>query len=838
MRFTLKDYQTKATDSILKTLRTATRDVEQDPNSRWAVSLSAPTGSGKTVVASAVIETLFDGAGAFASDPMATILWVTDDPALNEQTKRKMLQAADTLTPGRLRTIDASFDSETFDPQRVYFLNIQKLARTNRLARSNLEKRTYTLWQTIDNTIRENGAHFYVVIDEAHRGMSAEGDRSTIVSQIIHGRPGQNGPAPIVWGISATPQRFEEAMNQGTAERTSKSIRVPIEDVRASGLLKDMIILDNPARSQHEGDTTLARAGVLQTLEFERTWNEYTQAQGEPPVLPVLVLQVHNSPTEEELTDLLAAVFGTWEGLRDSNVVNTFGEHSTLGLGGHVIRYMVPQDIQDDVDVRVVLCKDAISTGWDCPRAEVLVSLRKAEDYTYIAQLIGRMVRTPLARRVDSDQSLNTVNCFLPRFNKKEVQSIVERFRSGTNDEPPVDVTENPMRLWRNESVPLAVFEVLEKLPSYVVPGNIYRSQVSRAMALATLLSGDSIVEGAVKRANDRLLQTLEMRQDEKSLDGELQLAVRRIRSLKVERSYALLAAETLGDLPQNVSYEMALDDKNVDDLFRVSQRKLPEGLAKLYWSSLLDTQLQNAPVTYDPMEAKATVAALALQPDVIESIEAAAEELVKTWLRENQGSISQLPDARKALYEPVRREARNPELTDIIIPDSRIDHDTGVYWQKHVLSDEHGSFSSNPKSWEEHVLKTELANTETVAWYRNPTGGQGALRIPYPVDGRDKAMYPDFVFLTEHGGQIQASIVDPHGDHLADSSLKLRGLASYVEAHGDHFERVHSVIEDRDTHSFVAIDLKSQAVRDAIRSLGDQSVLSLYREMGGHYGS
>ena len=45
--------------------------------------------------------------------------------------------------------------------------------------------------------------------------------------------------------------------------------------------------------------------------------------------------------------------------------------------------------------MRVLFAKDAISTGWDCPRAEVLVSFRPAEDETRITQLLGRMVRTP-----------------------------------------------------------------------------------------------------------------------------------------------------------------------------------------------------------------------------------------------------------------------------------------------------------------------------------------------------------------------------------------------------------------------------------------------------------
>ena len=58
--------------------------------------------------------------------------------------------------------------------------------------------------------------------------------------------------------------------------------------------------------------------------------------------------------------------------------------------------------------IRVVLAKEAISTGWDCPRAEVLYSERPASDATHIAQVIGRMVRQPLAHRIATDDALNS----------------------------------------------------------------------------------------------------------------------------------------------------------------------------------------------------------------------------------------------------------------------------------------------------------------------------------------------------------------------------------------------------------------------------------------------
>ncbi len=80
--------------------------------------------------------------------------------------------------------------------------------------------------------------------------------------------------------------------------------------------------------------------------------------------------------------------------------------------------------------MRVLVAKDAISTGWDCPRAEVLVSFRPAKDNTHITQLLGRMVRSPLARRVPGDERLNAVDCILPFFDRTTAVKVV-RFLTG-----------------------------------------------------------------------------------------------------------------------------------------------------------------------------------------------------------------------------------------------------------------------------------------------------------------------------------------------------------------------------------------------------------------------
>jgi type III restriction enzyme len=79
-------------------------------------------------------------------------------------------------------------------------------------------------------------------------------------------------------------------------------------------------------------------------------------------------------------------------------VAHVFGEHTRRSSSARTaVPYISPERVQDATWVRVLVAKDAISTGWDCPRAEVMVSFRAGEDRTHITQLLGRMVRTPLA---------------------------------------------------------------------------------------------------------------------------------------------------------------------------------------------------------------------------------------------------------------------------------------------------------------------------------------------------------------------------------------------------------------------------------------------------------
>ena len=101
---------------------------------------------------------------------------------------------------------------------------------------------------------------------------------------------------------------------------------------------------------------------------------------------------------------------------------------------------MEPSRISDDRNIKVVFFKENLSTGWDCPRAETMMSFRRANDATYIAQLLGRMVRTPMQMHINVDDSLNDVHLYLPYFDQNTVNDIVEQLNSVEGGAIPTDI--------------------------------------------------------------------------------------------------------------------------------------------------------------------------------------------------------------------------------------------------------------------------------------------------------------------------------------------------------------------------------------------------------------
>ncbi|MBQ9681366.1 MAG: DEAD/DEAH box helicase family protein [Aeriscardovia sp.] len=445
MRFELKDFQEEAVSQLLDDFgrMRAMRDAGMLPSA----CLSAPTGSGKTVMSAAVIEALFYGSDVFdcEPDPQAMVLWLSDSPTLNEQTKARFEEASDELAPfgdQYLETIGPDFCAghAQLEPRRVYFLNQQMLSTGNSLVTPNEKNGGRLFWDVLENTVSAD-RHLVLFIDEAHRGFGGKKSKqsavATIYQKLVSGVDGQHSPMPMVVGISATPDRFIAAM--GKLGRTClPSVAVDPKAVQDSGLLKDTIVLRVPEDGETAVEHLYLGEACRQFAASCRMWKNYCSEQGIQSVRPLMVVQVKDGTSASRLHDLCEQVIDATRGLhlrKSTSFANVFGEHQTIDAGGgYIIPYMEPETVQSHSQIRVLFAKEAISNGWDCPRAEVIYSERHRHDPTYIAQLIGRMVRTPLARRIDAEPLLNSAFCYLPDFDPQAAQSVVD-YLTGKKDE-------------------------------------------------------------------------------------------------------------------------------------------------------------------------------------------------------------------------------------------------------------------------------------------------------------------------------------------------------------------------------------------------------------------
>lgn len=450
MRVELFPFQIKAVNDLRRTTANAL-GFYQHTHTPQVISLQAPTGAGKTIMMASFVEDVIYGTEEFEEQPDAIFVWLSDSPQLNQQSQNKFLKSDKIRINQCISIQDDNFDSETFEDGKIYFLNTQKIGKSGNLSQHS-DSRQYTIWETVENTIKQKSDRLYFIIDEAHRGMQGKdaGRATSIMQRFIKGAPdyGLKTPVPVIIGISATSARFNALV--GDTSSTLHKVIVKAADVRASGLLKDRIVITYPGDTQKNNEMAVLDAATDEWVDKVKHWHQYCYEQHYAYVNPVFVIQVKAGNADKiSETDLDAVIAKIEEraGIKFEpfEVVHTFGDHGDLTLNGLKVSHIEPSDIADNRKVKVVLFKENLSTGWDCPRAETMMSFRHAEDATYIAQLLGRMVRTPMQCRIKVDDSLNDVRLYLPYFNVDTVKSVIDELQNTEGGEIPTFIDDEPL---------------------------------------------------------------------------------------------------------------------------------------------------------------------------------------------------------------------------------------------------------------------------------------------------------------------------------------------------------------------------------------------------------
>ena len=801
------------------------------------ISFSAPTGAGKTIMMTQLFEELLFGDADHIGDPDSIFIWISDSPELNEQTRMKIETKSDRIPARNLITLDANFTADILECGHIYFLNTQKLG-SDKLLVSTSDKRQTSIWTVIENTATQYPSKLYCIIDEAHRGTAASEKEASkaqsIMQKFIKGSPDDGlSPLPLTIGMTATPQKFN-ALVSGITSSTMHQVVVPPEDVRSSGLLKDRIILRYPTLG-FDADMSLFKASVEDWKKKCALWQAYYDQNKDGDhhdlVKPILVVQVTDGSGKEATGTDLTQCLDIWEEvtgsrLLENEVVHTFNDYGTLSIAGTEIHKVEPSRIQEREDIKLVFFKMNLSTGWDCPRAETMMSYRSAHEYTFIAQLLGRMVRTPLAHRNKSIPQLKEVSLILPFLDSETVKQVVKALEESDNVSFAETGSEKELVTYERENAYADVFDSMGNLITYSIDSSRKQSPLKSYMLLAHAISSDGIDVSSFGAAKNGMLDEMDKEIADIKSSPDYDSRVEAVTGLKVDSLIFDYGDSTMSVDTDNNTTEVS--EYDIARHFEQAGKRLGEGMHREYWKRHADD---------DYIDVQIEVIMLADNTSAMERLEKYAELCFLSLYDNNRRSIGKLSEEKQTRYDrlvhssvqPVPLEWKLPKTIDFTISE------TAQAYQKHLFCEAGGSAHIALNTWESGVLKEEI--DDAVCWLRNLDRKTWSLEIPYEVKGVWTPMYPDLVIVRADSSGYIFDILEPHDPSRKDNCPKAIGLAKFAEKHGASFGRIELIREqsgvDGKKH-FYRLDMGKIQIRNKVRAIKSNDELdAIFEEYG-----
>lgn len=374
--YILKDFQEKAVKSLLE----HTYDTLNATSKQTPILLEAPTGSGKTVMMASYLERLVDELHLQPelSENVAFIWFAPNTLHIQSFLSLQKLYS-DT---NKLNCIDLSTlnNNPVLNTKDLLFVNWSSVDGMKKIWRK--ENETNTNLETLIENTYVNSTKIILIIDEAH--LSAfSGPQAIAVRKLIK--------AQIEIMVTATPNK-----NQ----RPQRMVFISRKEVINEGMIKKSVRLNiglDPEKQNSENvHMHLLRTAFAKKKELEALYNAEL---GNGKLNPLLLLQL---PSETEtLSDEDKSLRLMLEGLLSNEYdISTSNGRLAVWLSGERDKdgLEAPNGMHD-----VLIFKQAIAQGWDCPRAAVLVSYRNVKSKDFGVQTVGRILRMPHQKHYNND---------------------------------------------------------------------------------------------------------------------------------------------------------------------------------------------------------------------------------------------------------------------------------------------------------------------------------------------------------------------------------------------------------------------------------------------------
>ena len=341
---------------------------------RHKIVFEAPTGAGKTVMACQMLANLVDELKDRGDSRYEEVAFIWFAP------RKLHLQSYDRLKGAFSETRKLSpvmFDeleqSEGIRSGEILFVNWESVNKdTNVMVRET--ESTASLYEIARRTQEEFGLPIVAIIDEEHMFWSKTADKSAAVLDRIN-------PAVEI-RISATPKTMHP----------DETVRVYRQDVVAAEMIKKEVVLNPDIELDFSEERTLNQNLIKAALGKRNQLAEAYKELG-ASINPLLLIQLPNDTKETMTADDIAIAEPVKTYLREACGITE--ENGLLAVWLANEKANLPNLERPDNLAQVLLFKEAIALGWDCPRAAVLLIFRKLQSDQFTIQTVGRILRMP-----------------------------------------------------------------------------------------------------------------------------------------------------------------------------------------------------------------------------------------------------------------------------------------------------------------------------------------------------------------------------------------------------------------------------------------------------------
>jgi len=338
------------------------------------IIFDSPTGSGKTFMAIEYIKRIND------LDINTCFFWVCIGKGDLHKQSYKVLKKENQST----RLLDKNFIqcNRYFNNSDIVVINWEKINNKKKNIWDNVLMRkgeNSNNLESIINTTKNRNTKIILIIDESHTSSNTE--RANELRESII-KP------DLTIEMSATP----------CINNYNHKVEVNINNVKEEGMIKKSIIINsdikniiidtNDTNDEIRGQDIILLAALKKRNKQKELFESLTV-----DINPLILVQVPTGPDGNKKIEMVK-IFLT------NNNINT--DNGKLGIWLDKEKINIENISNNNNKVEWLIFKQAITTGWDCPRASILVRLREPSTLEFDIQTVGRILRMPEAKHYDN----------------------------------------------------------------------------------------------------------------------------------------------------------------------------------------------------------------------------------------------------------------------------------------------------------------------------------------------------------------------------------------------------------------------------------------------------